>query len=240
MSKPRTAAVAALALCVLGTGLAASADAARKPKTRAIPPVCDLVTDATGDTFLLRTQDSVGKYGPQEDALDITSMDIASDAKRLTAVVRVKKLSTKVATAPLGTDYRLQFVLPGEAAGENIVMNARTDPSGTPSFIVVARTLIPNGQGQSTTAKIADITGVFDLAKNEIRMTVPLSVLSPKGAVSPGSKIALNTLGGLDQTSARATVVNPVTGVGTATFADVALSDRVYTAGAPSCVVVGK
>ncbi len=236
MSARRPLALAATVALVI-TGVAGSAEAAKRPKTKpkAIPPVCNLVTDPTGDTFLLRSQDTVGQYGPQEDALDLTGMDIATNATSLTAVIRVKTLATKVQTAPLGTDYRVQFYLPGEAAAENIFLNARTDATGTPSYAVGTRTVL--AQGQSLTAKLGDATGTFDLAKNEIHMTIPLSMLAGHGATTPGSKIAF---AGLDQTSARSTVVNPVTGFATATFADVANSDKIYVAGTPSCVTVGK
>ena len=198
--------------------------------------VCNLVTDDAQDTFALRSQDGTAP-GPQEDVLDITSMDLASDSKVLTGVIRVVKLATSAASAPGGTDYRIAFTLPGQDPKvENFFLNARTDRSGAPSFLLGLRTVV--GASQSTTAKLADGTGTFDTAKNEVHISVPVdAVKSAAATLTAGAKISF---AGLDETAARQVAVNPVTGVGTATFADVAASDKTYTAGAKSCVTPGK
>jgi hypothetical protein len=227
----RCATVIALgSACVLAPG----AQAATKP---AVKPVCNLVTDAAQDTFAVRSQDSEGKYGPQVDELDILSMDLASNAKTLTGVIRVAKLATTTQTAPGGTDYRIAFSLPGQdPTVENFFLDARTTSAGVPSFLLGLRTVVAGGQ--STTAKLADATGTFDLAKNQVRIHVPLgAVKSAADWLVPGKKLSFS---GLDQTSARQVLVNPATNVGTATFADVAASDKIYTAGALSCVTPGK
>ena len=214
--------------------LAGSAGAAPKPKKP--KPVCNLVVDEPKDTFALRSQDGTAP-GPQEDVLDILGMDLASDSKTLTGVVRVAKLATGAQSAPGGTDYRIAFTLPGQdPAKGNFFLNARTTSAGVPSFLLGFRTVV--AQGQSTTAKLADGTGTFDLAKNEVRIHVPLSaVKTDEVALAKGMKISFS---GLDLTSARQVAVNPATGIGTATFADVAASDMTYTAGALSCVKPGK
>lgn len=220
-----------LAVCAAAAVVAGGAVASAAPAK-----VCNLVTDAKGDTFLVRAQDAQKAYGPQEDAFDIVSQDLGSDGKVLTAVIRVAKLATKVGSAPGGTDYKTQFTIPGQdAKAENFVLNARTNSSGEPSYLLALRTVV---QGQSISQKIADATGAFDLAKNEVRVTVPLA------AVKSGSNVlakgGMLTLAGLDQTSSRATVVNPVTGTATAAFADVATTEKTFKLGTASCVVPGK
>lgn len=229
MSRTRTT----LAVTIAGAALLAPvAHAAAKPTVKV---VCNLITDAAKDTFAVRAQDGTAP-GPQEDGLDILSMDVASDAKVLTAVVRVAKLATTVQSAPNGIDFRIAFTLPGQDPTKgNFFLNART-ASGTPSFLLGFRTVV--AQGQSTTAKLADGTGTFDLAKNEVRFSVPVSaVKSGDVALATGSVLSF---AGLDQTSARQAAVNPATGIGTATFADVAATENTYKAGAKSCVIPGK
>lgn len=226
--RPALAVLSAAALL----GGAGTAVAASKP---VVKPVCNLITDATGDTFALRSQDSEGVYGPQEDGFDITSIDLASDAKALTGVVRVKKLATAIQSAPNGIDFRVSFTLPGEdPAKENLFLNARY-VSGAPAFLLGKRTVV--AQGQSTTAKLADATGTFDTAKNEVRISVPVAaVTAGSDTLKEGVVLSLTDL---DQTASRNVAVNPATGIGTATFADVANGEVTYKAGAPSCVKPG-
>ena len=230
MTRTRTA----LAITLAGAALLAPvAHAATKP----VKPVCNLITDTPKDTFLLRSQDGQGAYGPQEDGLDILSMDVASDAKTLTGVVRVAKLATKVQSAPGGIDFRIGFTLPGQdPTTGNFFLNARADSSGAPSFLLGLRTVV--AQGQSTTAKLVDATGTFDTTKNEVHISVPVSAVK-SGSVSLATGSILS-FAGLDETSARQVAVNPATGVGTATFADVTNSETTYKAGTKSCVTPGK
>ena len=228
--------LAAVLVVALASGGAAGAAPKKKPKKAGPPPVCNLIQDAKDDTFAVRAQDGAGAYGPQEATFDILSEDLGSDAKTLTAVIRVAKLGTAAGTAPGGLDFRIGFTLPGqEPTDGNFFLNARTDRSGAASFLLGLRTVVE--AGQSTTAKLADATGVFDTAKNEVRISVPVDAVKTEGvALAPGMKMSF---AGLDQTSARNVVVNPVTGVGTATFADVTASEKAYVAGEPSCVTPG-
>lgn len=207
----------ALAGSVGLTVLAGGAYAAPKP-------VCNLITDDKNDTFLLRSQDTAGAYGPQEDALDMVSGDLASNAKTITGVIRVVKLSTSAATSPVGLSFRLQFALPGQV-DSNLYMAANR-VGGTESFAVGVRDITTN-----TSTKLADATGVFDVDKSEIRISAPLAAFADAGGIKPGAKLSLADL---DQTSSRPS------GAGPSVFADVAVGAKTYVAGAPSCVVVGK
>lgn len=209
----------AVALVLCATVVAAGAATAAP----AVKPSCNLVEDAKGDTFLLRSQDTAGAYGPTESALDIVSADLSANAKSITAVIRVDKLSKSAGTAPGGLSFRVQFATPTEN-DENLYLNATTS-GGTDVFTAGTRAITAN-----LATKTADVTGVFDTVKNEIRITAPLSTFAAQG-VKPG---ALLTLAGLDQTASRNAVA------GKAVFADVATSEKSYKVGAPSCVVPGK
>jgi hypothetical protein len=210
----RTAVTASLFL-----SLAAAGGALAGPKKS-----CDLITDAENDTFLLRTQDSVGAYGPPEASLDIVGGDLASDDKTITGVLRVAKLATTAGTSPVGLSFRLQFALPGQTE-TNLYMTANI-VAGSESFAVGVRDILTN-----TSTKLADATGTFDVEKSEVRISAPLAAFKEAGGIEPGAKL---TLADLDQTSSRPS------GAGPSVFADVAISDKTYTAGNPSCVEVGK
>jgi hypothetical protein len=212
--------------------LAVAVPASAKPKV-----ACNLAVDATKDTFLIRAQETPAVFGPQEDGFDLTSVDIASNAKTITGVLRVVKLSKAIQSAPEGIDFRVNFTLPNQdGAADNFFLNARLDADGTTHFFAAHITrLAPNA---STTIKLADGTGVFDTKKNEVRISAPLSSIKNGGlALRNGMKIFLS---GLDQSASRVVVVNPSTGIATATFADVAQSDKTYVAGSRSCVTPGK
>ncbi len=214
-----------LVLTSLAAGGAVAAPA--KPK-----PVCNLVSDAKDDTFALRSQDAQRAYGPQEDALDIVSGDLASDGKVLTAVLRVKKLALSTGSAPNGLSFRMQFTHAGLDEDTNLFLSGRSG-SGNQVFTAGSRAITAN-----LSTKLADVKGVFDVAKSEVRITAPLDVFKALGGgIKTGTKLQFAEL---DQTASRFVTVNPATGADTATFADVTNSVSAYTVGAPSCVVPGK
>ena len=210
---------------VLGSVAAGGALAAPKP-------VCNLINDAKDDTFLVRSQDSAGAFGPQEDALDIVSGDLASDGKVLTAVLRVKKMALTAGTSPNGLSFRVQFTHSGLDEDTNLFLSGRAG-SGAQVFTAGTRAITAN-----VSTKIADVKGVFDVAKSEVRIHAPLDVFKGVGGgIKPGTKISF---GELDQTASRFVAVNPASGADQAVFADVTRSVNSYTVGAPSCVVPGK
>lgn len=223
----RLAVAGAFALSSIAAGGALAAPAKSKPK-----PVCNLISDAKDDTFAVRSQDSQGAYGPQEDALDLVSGDLASDGKVLTAVLRVKKMALTAGTSPNGLSFRVQFTHGGLDEDTNLFLSGRAG-SGAQVFTAGSRAITAN-----VSSKIADVKGVFDVAKSEVRITAPLDVFKGLGGgIKTGTKLQL---GELDQTASRFVAVNPATGADTAVFADVTTSVSSYTVGAPSCVVPGK
>jgi hypothetical protein len=221
-SRTRIALVGAAAVSLLAAGSALAA-----PKAS-----CNLIEDEKGDTFAIRTQDSFGAYGPQENALDIVSGDLASDGTVLTAVLRVEKLALSTATAPNGISFRVQFAHDGLDEDTVLYVDARAS-GGSTVFTAGSRNATTN-----VSTKLADATGVFDEGKNEVRIHAPLKVFAGLGGgITTSTRL---TLADLDQTSSRFVGTNPVTGAGTAVFADVTRSDKTYKVGSPSCVVPGK
>lgn len=212
----RAYAIAAMG-ALTATGVAQQANAASKPKPKPIPPVCNLVTDPADDAkdFLILT----GALPSSEPALDIISGDVATDAKNLTAVVRVKDLSG-TSTSPTGRTYYFYFTV----GSTQFFLNADDDAISGKS----------GGVGYVGTTGRASLTGgvaptvVWDTAKNEIRMTTPLSSFASKETIKPKTKLtALNIL------AQRLMVAITPT-------ADTTAEGKDYSAGALSCVKVGK
>ena len=210
------------------------ADAAPKPK-----PSCLTISDPKGDTFAVRAQDGEGAYGPQEDALDIVSGDLASDGKVVTAVVRLASLSRAVATSPTGLTVGVDFLIGSSA--ESVVRLQAVLPSGSADrFEVSAKAIdaLPN----VPSTYVGEATGVVDEKKGEIRITAPAALLAPYGALKPGTKLIPNEAE--SATASRSvppittTPGQPMTTRGP--FADIAASGRTVAVGAPSCVVPGK
>lgn len=228
MRVPRSLTVLSLVAAAAATLTATSAGAAGQ--------ACKLIQDKENDTFLLRNQDTVGgPYGPQEDTLDIVSADIATDAKSITGVMRVKKLSTRAGTAPNGFTFRISFSTPEvTAADRNLYLDGRVEGDGKTVFSVGFRDRLTN-----LGTKLGDAVGVVDDKASEVRITAPLAFFAAtNGGIKPGMVLEFE---GLDHTTARYSATNPATGGGgTSVFADVARSDATYKAGTKSCVKVGK
>jgi hypothetical protein len=112
--------VAAAMIIGAGSAMTASAATARKHKVK---PVCNLVTDASGDAK------DVG--GTNDPSMDILSADVATDRKRITAVIRVAGLSTGTdMQSPSGREWRITMALPGANNGQ-LSLGVQTGPFGT-------------------------------------------------------------------------------------------------------------
>jgi hypothetical protein len=193
-------------------------------KKPAVKKVCNLVTDATGDTFAHNSQEAVHTYGPQEDSLDIRSVDLASDSKWVTGVVRLVNLGAKAATAPYGSAYEVEWQIP-DAGLKVFYLSAVTDPNGA---TYEAGWLDPTA---STLHHIADAKGTFDLAKNEVRISAPVGVFAGYGkGMGPGLTLSLT---GMYQNTSR-------NAGGVLIFADTATASTKYITGTTSCVTPGR
>jgi hypothetical protein len=221
----RARTVLLVSLLAVGS-LAGAGHAAKKP--------CLLVQDPAGDTFAARYQETGQElgapvpYGPQEDSLDLVSADVASNAKTLTAVIRVNKLSD-AATSPAGRSYDLNFTIPG--APNALYIRAVLATGSAPTYEAGYKMPVgAEGINPTTLAtKLADGTGTADTKKNEIRIHVPISAFSKQGkGIKPGTKLSLGEI-----TAGRYAA-------GRGVFADVVVAEKIYKAGAVNCVNPGK
>jgi hypothetical protein len=224
---------------------AAAALAAFSPAALAAPRACRLVTDPAGDGRLTgntSTPYTDDVYDSTD--LDILSADVATDAKNVTAVVRLKTLRENDPDAPTGRSWDVSFVT-GE---QRYVLRADVAPDGQSGIVFreQGRTTY-SGNGAATAEGIGKAKVVLDYARAEVRMTAPLSRFAPYTPIVRGH--ALKDLsvwsyhhagtGGSRHSLPNDWVVD-YGGGGLSHSIDHATSTRVYLAGAPSCVAVGR
>jgi len=225
---------ARLAVVPLAAVLALSTAAVAAPTKIA----CNAIEDATGDTFAVRSQDQQGVYGPQEDAFDIVTGDLASDGKTVTAVVRVKKFSRTVASSPAGVVMGVDFLV---GSGTDIVSLKAVLIQGQPDRFEAS---FKAGDAVANTPStfVGTVTGVVDEAKNEVRIHAPVAMLSAFGAIKKGTKLIPNA----NESAVVSRGVPPVTSSAgqpmttRGPFADIAPGGKSVTVGAKTCVAVGK
>lgn len=224
MKTVRLALAAALGASVLlpVVGGLANASAAAKP-------ACNLVTDKAGDTSVYPAG------GLTSDALDITSVDLATNKRSLTAVIRVKKLAATSAAAPSGQQWQVGF----NAGGVDFGVSAHANAAGS----VLYYAFYSDPTTNSGSIYSATVTGVFDMAKSEIRMTTPLTTFAGEASIASG-KTKITGISG--QTGAEILIPEPSGRFGNTLFsyapfeADLADGGKDYLAGSASCVAVGK
>lgn len=215
------------ALClalVASVAAAGAAGAATRPRPKPLKPVCNLVTDESGDATFQPPLPT-----PSDDALDIVSGDIATNAKTLTGVVRVKALGGTSPSQFTGQTYYLQFNVPGFAnplyVGYQFDQTAALFQYGD----------LETTQGQGIYTPKGNATGVVDTVKNEIRISVPITDLASLARVKPGMKLT----GIQALTFQNVGVPNAAGGGGLLGGGDTADGTKAYVAGYPSCVKPG-
>ena len=203
----------ALALAVLPALLAGGAAvAAPTPK-----PVCNLIKDAAGDGTATLLVDG----GPNEDAWDIVSADVASSGSKLTTVIRVAALAESATTSPGGVQWRFNFSVGDAQLYTQVTADALLGTSASYGYVdTISNTL-------------GDAGFVLDTKKNEVRVTVPLSGFSEQAKIA---KVG-TALTELDATAGRYYNLGAVTA---SEASDSAPGTGRYKTGTTSCVVVGK
>ncbi len=202
--RPVLAASLVGAVALAGGAVAAPA----KPKAK---PVCNLVKDGTGDAEIVSRQA----------ALDIVSGDIASDAKKITAVMRLDGTpSGGNPQAAGGTRYYFSFSVPGAEHAQ--YLSALVPFAGQPSF----RTgqIVADGTRRTFTNDSEPVTG--SIKGKQLTITAPVSAFAERGRIKPGTKLS---------------------GLTAETFALVGVflisvddaSGKTYVSGTPSCVKPG-
>jgi hypothetical protein len=223
-------------LAIVGVlGAATVAEAATGAKVK---PVCHLITDPKGDSTLSPTG---GGGVPGDATSDVVSADIASNAKTLTAVIRLAGLQNPDPESPLGMAYYVDFTAPGDST--LYFLTARLYPTGNHFFFGYEGSdpILP----LNTLYAVTEGTGVVDTAKGEVHISVPLSAIAKTVKLAKGE-----VLSGLTATSYRifGQGVVPSQNVGPARAPvgglseqmDTAVSRSTYTLGQASCVKVGK
>lgn len=205
-----------LLTCVAASLLFAGA-ASAKP---APAPSCNLLVDDKGDAKFLGV-------APNDPNLDIVSADLASDAKTVTAVLRLASFAPTDPQSPLGRGYYVLFSAVGSAFP--IYFNMQITPDVT-RFAWGDLETLATGSGRYV--KKGDATGVIDAAKAEIRISVPVAEVKTLGKVAPGSKLSSITA------SATAVLGTSATG-GLVSTVDSGTSSKTYVAGSRSCVKPG-
>jgi hypothetical protein len=207
--RPATCLAVAVSLAAAG-----SVSAATKPKPK---PVCKLVTDAAGDASLT----TAAVIPPNEAGLDITSADIAANAKVITGVLRLADLA-EPATAPFGYSAVLFFNVP--TSDNPLYFRYATSPLlGT-----TAEFGWDNPAADGGLTPLGDAAVVVDQAKKEIRMSAPLKGFADQASIKLGTKVT-----SLTANTSRDLVALLV-------YADLAEGSKSYVVGQPSCVVPGK
>jgi hypothetical protein len=208
-----------------GTALAAKA-----------PTVCNLVKDPTGDA----TFDIAGPGVPGDSGDDIVSGDVATNASTLTTVVRVASLDAADPQAPLGRAYMFFFSTKG--SDRLFYTNVTTYVQGT-TFEFGYREAGLGGLNANYV--LASGTGAVDLAKKEVRMSIPLAALRAGGGrTTPGTKVSGLTIE-TRRVAGQGVVPAPVVsgnqvpiGGGRLLFDDA--GGKSYLMGTGSCVTPGK
>lgn len=205
--------VIALCTAVVGAG---AASAAPRPK-----PVCNLIVDDKGDGAGLVDNSSGG--------LDVVTADIASNAKSVTAVLRLAAAPPAAGdpNAPEGATYYVSWTAPG--AANPVYLSAATDVTGAMSYAM--GDIQPSPAGGVYQNATGAVTGHVN--GSVITINVDRSVFSALATMKPGTKM----------TGLQADVFYPVEVPkvgGLLEQADAAAGTKPYVAGAASCVTPGK
>ena len=198
----------------------------------AVAKACKLISDAPGD--------AVYNNVPGDDSVDIVGGDFASNAKTITAIVRVKQFTDPNPQSPLGQIYLVAFTV-----------------KGVPDELTLSASYLPNGvqykygyqgtdptSGLSTSYTLGDATGTR--AGNEIRISVDMAKYPQAKGLKTGKSVSGITAEARRLHGQRVVPSQdlPVVGIrapfgGVTTTWDEAAGKK-YTLGAPSCVAVGK
>jgi len=117
-------------------------------------------------------------------SLDLTSTDVATSARDLTVVMRVRSLLFPDRDSPNGWYFSID-VTSGNAF---LTFVASKDPLGE-KFRAYRRTAQGGGNGAVELLFVAKSTGVFDEDSSEVRITTPLAALRKFAPMRPGDRV---------------------------------------------------
>lgn len=188
---------------------------------------CNQIVDSHGDARA-SVPPGFTQVGPNEPDADIVSGDIASDASSVTTVVRVARLGSAVEAAPRRVLYQFFFRY---GKYEVATLAARSVDGET--FRVHADN--PETHDASDASPYVPARGVFDAARNEVRITIPLGTATQHRIAARGA-----TFGGLAIEVSRGVGLNAAGGASAGDILDSARSPAPYPLASPTCVHVGR
>jgi hypothetical protein len=167
--------------CVALVVVATHAEAKPKPKPAA-PQPCHAVTDPADDANGINPGASLSAAhaGPNIDPLDILSIDLGTNKTSMIWVMRVKKLALTSPDAPTGMFWSVHFTIRKTA----FTVAAHSDLVNGISYDLSYATAAGGGTAPGP------LTGVFDLAHNEIRIVVPVASIATWERTPLRTKIA--------------------------------------------------
>lgn len=212
------------------TGIAAFAVPALSAPAPA--PVCNLIPDVKGDA----TASTV----PGDASVDIVGGDFASNAKQITAIVRLDKLANPNPQSPTGQSYFVVFNVKGVA--DTLTLSAGLYPTGN-EFKYGYQGVDPTS-GVNTSYTLGDATGVVDMAKSELRITADIAKFPQAKSLKAGNRVT-TIVAEARRVYGQRVVPSQQVGPARAPLGGVTLTfdtadGKAYTLGARSCVPVGK
>ena len=152
---------AAMALLLLGAGLAPAAVAKVAPK---VP--CRILVDAAGDS----------EAGPP---LDIVSADLGTSATHVTAVLRVPALARANPEAVTGQSWYVEWAV---GSSVPLFLGVRITPTSE---------TFQYGHREGSTYRQAGVaTGFVDMDRDEVRITAPFSVFAAQVKMGKGTRLS--------------------------------------------------
>src|SRR3954451_2385113 len=243
--RARAVVVAGIAVAVCAAGVANATPRAAKPNH--VPAVCNLLTDPTGDALFDPVGTGLSQF-PADPNGDILSADVASDARNVTAVLRLKSLASPDTTYPLAHFYMVSWYVRGHATP--VYLGGTLDPNPAAGTVFGPQFVFGYAGSQDAATFTfsyynigsSKVKATIDTAKKTLTLSVPISAISSYGKFTPGAKFS-----GISAQT-QALVNGPVfpqnepllggsSGVGFQE--DTADGGKDYVAGSPSCVKPG-
>jgi hypothetical protein len=227
--RPRRSLAAAVVL------LAWSAGSPPYAQARVTP--CHVIADATADA---PPQPPPARLvSANDDSLDITSADIASDSNTITAVIRLRKYETIDPLDPLGRMLYFQFASwpsPTYPVKPMFLLLVDT-PADVPHGYWGLVTSSGGGAAGATTNGPAHVT--IDTAHAEVHISWSLETYPRiQSVIKPGALLGSFLVESLQFTGDPTSNVTPLGMFGGA-LVDTTTSTRLYRSGGPSCVRPG-
>ncbi|MDQ1710784.1 MAG: hypothetical protein QOE45_234 [Frankiaceae bacterium] len=220
--------VAGLAAAVTLAAIGAVPASAAAPK-----PACNLVTDGKGD--------SIYNHVPGDSSVDLVGGDFASNAKTITAVIRVDKLVKTNPQAPLGQQYFVLFNVKG--VPDLLTLSVGIYPTGD-EYKFGYQAEDPN-TGVNTSYTVGDAKGSYSEAKGELRISADIAKFPQGKKIKLGAqvtnlKVEARRVVGQRKVPSQDTPAGVRAPLGGLTLVFDDATGKNYTLGAKSCVAIGK